>query len=71
MRCKECSKICPVGATSVEQVVLTDQSMCIRCSACVKSCPHKAMAWHAPQIAAAAASLSAKCHQRKGPKVFL
>ena len=43
--CTKCARLCPVGAISgtVKQPHKIDQSKCIKCEACYKACPFKAI----------------------------
>ena len=43
--CTKCSRICPVGAINgtVKNPHHIDQDKCIKCEACLKNCPFKAI----------------------------
>ncbi|HPU18023.1 MAG TPA: 4Fe-4S binding protein, partial [Bacillota bacterium] len=43
--CSKCSRVCPVGAISgkIKEPFVIDQSKCIKCEACVNSCPFHAI----------------------------
>ena len=43
--CSKCSRICPVGAISgkIKEPFVIDQSKCIKCGACLESCPFHAI----------------------------
>lgn len=43
--CSKCSRICPVGAISgkIKEPFAIDQSKCIKCGACLESCPFHAI----------------------------
>lgn len=47
--------------------VLTEPSTCIKCCACVKSCPTGALTFDTPYTA----MLHAKCSARREPELFL
>jgi ferredoxin len=69
--CGSCAVVCPKAAITVNTVVTTDQSLCIKCCACVKECPTNARIMDVPFIKKIAETLSVNCSQRKEPEVFL
>ncbi|MDR2681793.1 MAG: 4Fe-4S binding protein [Holosporaceae bacterium] len=43
-KCYSCKEICPVGAISEKDGVMTiDKSICLECGCCAASCPLKAI----------------------------
>ncbi len=69
--CKTCATVCPTGAITVNEQVMTDPGNCILCCACVKNCPTKARVLEAPEIATIAKWLHKHYHDRKEPEFFL
>jgi NADH-quinone oxidoreductase subunit F len=43
--CSKCSRVCPVSAISgkIKEPFVIDQSKCIKCGACISTCPFKAI----------------------------
>jgi ferredoxin/flavodoxin len=70
-KCGECITACPTAAITIGDKVKTDESLCIRCTACVKVCPTDARIWEHPKVAKAANWLSANCHERREPEIYL
>lgn len=68
--CGTCIDVCPTHAIRMDETtgqILTDVSRCIKCCACVKSCPASARIFDTPY----SAMLSAKCSARREPELFL
>lgn len=47
-QCGFCVEICPVGAITAGNEVVSDADRCIKCCACVKECPQKARIFDTP-----------------------
>lgn len=45
--CGTCAEVCPTGAIYADGLTL-DATMCIKCCACVKSCPEQARTFYTP-----------------------
>ena len=69
--CGTCATVCPTGAVSVNDEVITDPEACIMCCACVKNCPTKARAMESPEITRIVEWLYENYHARKEPEIFL
>ena len=69
--CGTCAEVCPTGAITVTEIVVTDGGACIRCSACVKNCPTGARDWEGDWIISVRGWLGERCSERKEPAVFL
>ena len=69
--CGICATICPTGAISVGDNVDINNDLCIRCCACVKDCPARAILMKDPMIMKIAEWLSANCKERKEPDIFM
>lgn len=69
--CSTCADLCPSGAISVEDTVVTDASSCILCCACVKGCPEQARWVGVERINKMSQWLHENCADRKEPEVFL
>lgn len=69
--CETCAIVCPSGAITVKNAVMTNRDMCILCNACVKKCPTGARAWEILWCAAAAKRVSEMCRERKEPEFYL
>ena len=68
--CRECVRVCPTGAVSIDLnagKVLTDPALCIRCCACVKACPAGLRTYTTPFTAI----LHEHCSARRDPETFL
>ena len=70
-KCEKCASVCPAGAITVGDTVMTDRGACIRCCACVKACSTGARVMDDPRIRQVVAQLSMNCHIRNEPEVFL
>jgi len=69
--CETCASVCPTAAITVRDNVRTDHDACIVCSACVKKCPAGARGWDTAWITQVRKWLSANCHERKEPEMYL
>jgi len=69
--CGTCAAVCPKEAIVVNDTVVTDANACIICCACVKNCPTQARVMEDPFIRQKAEWLSANCHDRKEPEVYI
>jgi len=68
--CGTCAAVCPTGAVTVTDKVLTDADSCILCSACVKRCPTGARVLDNPDILKVALWLHTDYCARKEPEFF-
>ena len=69
--CGTCASVCPTGAVTVAERVITNTDGCILCSACIKSCPTGARVWESPDIQKAALWLHTDFGKRKEPRIFI
>ncbi len=69
--CQTCLGVCPTGAITATNEIVTNDELCILCAACVKACPVEAKKITSPQVAKARAWLSETCRERKEPSVFI
>lgn len=70
-RCEKCASVCPTGAITVGDTVMTDPNLCIRCCACVKTCFTGARMMEDSRIRLVAERLSMNCRERKEPETYL
>ena len=70
-QCGTCAEVCPTGAITVADTVVTDADKCILCCACVKSCPSEARVMDNPNIEKVAKWLNSNFSQRKEPDIFI
>ncbi|CAG34978.1 4Fe-4S binding protein [Desulfotalea psychrophila] len=69
--CETCTSVCPAGIISaVEGKILFEAGDCIRCCACIKSCPTSAISFAVPALAELALKLHNNCRTRKEPRLF-
>lgn len=69
--CGTCASLCPVGAITIEDTVLTDNLACTLCNACVKSCPSGARVVDDPMVNKIANWVSKNFQERREPETFL
>jgi ferredoxin len=69
--CGDCVRVCPTGAITAGDRIMTDRNACILCCACVKSCPTGARVWDEPWIEQVAEWLTTTCRERKEPEIYL
>ncbi len=69
--CGTCATVCPNGAITVSDKVMTDPKECIFCCSCIKNCPTDARLFDVPQIKERAEGLSKNCRNRKEPEIFV
>ena len=69
--CGTCASLCPVGAITIEDTVLTDNLACTLCNACVKSCPSGARVVDDPMVNKIANWVSKNFQDRREPETFL
>ena len=68
--CGTCAGVCPTAAISVAEAVTTDIEDCIRCCACIKTCPEGARFMEDGQWKKIAKWLNENCSTRKEPQLF-
>ena len=68
--CETCASVCPVGAITIEESVLTDNLACTLCNACVKSCPAGARVVNDPTVNKIANWVSDNFQARREPETF-
>ena len=71
IKCGTCAGVCPKAAITVEETVETDPTLCIFCTACVKSCPADARVWEHPWVLGATEWLHTNFSERKEPETYL
>ena len=69
--CETCASVCPTGAITVAESVVTVGEKCILCCACVKNCPSEARVMDHPAMEKAAKWLNSSFSDRKEPKLFI
>ena len=69
--CGTCVDICPSGAITIDQAVVTNGELCTWCCACVKRCPNEARIFDNPTINAIQEKLYSICSDRKEPEFFI
>jgi ferredoxin len=68
--CGTCATVCPTGAITVGQTVMTDPDGCISCCSCIRNCPTQARVFEAPEVKEIAERLSKYCRDRKEPEIY-
>ena len=71
VKCGICSKLCPVGAISVEKPFVTNYDVCFSCMRCLKVCPHQARFLDREMLAAKEKIFYEKFSERKEPEIFI
>jgi ferredoxin len=69
--CGTCAPLCPVGAITIGDTVLTDNLACTLCNACVKNCPTGARVVDDPMVNKIANWVSKNFQARREPETFL
>ncbi len=69
--CGTCASVCPVGAVTVDEAVVTDNMACILCNACVKNCPTGARVVDDPMINKIVAWVCKNTQERREPVTFV
>ncbi len=69
--CELCAEVCPTGAITVGDSVMTDAQACIHCCACTRICPTNARVMEDPRILRTATWLYENYSTRKEPEVYL
>ena len=68
--CGTCADVCPTAAISINGRVATTIELCIRCCACIKSCPEEARVMENSKWKDIAKWLNENCGARKEPQLF-
>jgi uncharacterized Fe-S center protein len=68
--CGTCAGVCPTAAISINGGVATKTELCIRCCACIKSCPEGARGMENEMWEKIANWLHENCSDRKAPQLF-
>lgn len=68
--CGVCASVCPTGAIEVGDDVMTEASLCIRCCACVRACPHEVRVIEDEAWKAIGVRLHTNCATPKMPQLF-
>lgn len=68
--CGTCAGVCPTAAISVDGNVATRIELCIRCCACIRSCPADARVWEDSTMITITKWLNENCGARKEPQIF-
>ncbi|WP_319524328.1 EFR1 family ferrodoxin [uncultured Desulfosarcina sp.] len=68
--CGTCASVCPTAAISINGSVATEIELCIRCCACIKSCPEGARVMEDSKWKSIATWLNENCSARKEPQLF-
>ena len=69
--CGDCESLCPVGAITVGDAVVTDELACILCNACVKNCPAGARVIDDSMINKIVDWVSKHSQARQEPEIFM
>lgn len=69
--CGICADVCPVDVINVTDMVHTNAKDCIRCCACIKSCPTNARVFNNEFIDGIREKLFTNCSERKEPEFFM
>jgi len=69
--CTTCVSVCPTGAITINNDVVTDADACIACCACVKNCPTRARVLTDPIYRRITRWLSTNFQERKEPEIFI
>ena len=69
--CATCVDLCPAGAITVDDTVVTDSSKCILCCACIKGCPEQSRWIDVEKINQISQWLHENCADRKEPEIYL
>lgn len=68
--CGACVDVCPMGAISIGETLVTDQTACIFCQACVKKCPYHSRAADSEAANAVRERLRPLMAARREPELF-
>ncbi len=68
--CGTCVDVCPTGAITLDDALVTMDSPCIFCQACVKKCPHDARVADSERARATRERLKPLMSTRREPELF-
>jgi len=69
--CGTCAPLCPVGAITIEDTVVTDNLACTLCNACVKNCPTGARVVDDPMLNKIVNWVCKNYQARREPEIFI
>jgi ferredoxin len=70
-QCGVCTKVCPTGAITIQENIITNGELCTWCCACVKACPNEARIFDNSTLNTIRETLYNNCSERKEPEFFL
>lgn len=68
--CGVCAALCPVFAIDPDKPALTDNELCISCTACISNCPQKSRAFHGEAYEQRGVMFVNNFSARKEPEMF-
>ncbi|MCT4614745.1 MAG: EFR1 family ferrodoxin [Marinifilaceae bacterium] len=71
IKCDKCVNTCPVGALSLKDNVVQDQTKCIGCQACVNGCPKQSITIASNKLIKSVENVAQYRSKRKEPKLFI
>jgi ferredoxin len=69
IKCGKCVEVCPTGAISMGENIITNAEDCTRCHACIKYCPTGARVF--PEMDEPKQYMTKNYNERKEPETFL